>query len=377
MNLAKFLGNPYNYIFIGFCIVALVQIFYYLYFFSRLAFFKIKPPDKSQTQPVSVIICAKNEAENLANFLPGSLVQKYSTTHEVILVNDNSTDESKYILEEYQKTFKQLQVVELKQEAALIPGKKFPLSVGIKTAKYEVVLLTDADCVPASENWIEKMQECFAGGKEIVLGYSPFQKKKGILNKIIRWEGFHTAMQYLSFAKAGIPYMGVGRNLSYKKTIFFRHKGFSAFNNLPGGDDDLFINRAATKDNVAISIDPETFTITRPASTFNQWKRQKQRHYSTSRYYKTKHKFLLGLYAFTSFLFYPLLIASFLFFDWKFVLSAFFLKTIIQYFIVYKCEAKLREKDLAPFTFLFDLWMFAYYLIFAGSLIRRPRKVWK
>ena len=143
-----------GWIFISFCLITLIQLFYYSFFFLRLAFFNQKIKSISQTHPVSVIICAKDEAGNLAKNLPGSLVQKYKTTHEIIVVNDNSFDESKYILEEYQRTFKQLQLVELKQEARFIQGKKFPLSIGIKTAKHEIVLLTDADCVPASESWI-------------------------------------------------------------------------------------------------------------------------------------------------------------------------------------------------------------------------------
>ena len=233
------------------------------------------------------------------------MVQKYNTTHEVIVVNDNSLDESKYILEEYQRTFKQLQLIELKQEARFIPGKKFPLSIGIKTAKHEIVLLTDADCVPASEFWIEKMQEGFDDGIEIVLGYGPLHKKKGFFNKMVRWETFHTALQYLSYAQSGMAYMGVGRNLSYKKSVFFRHKGFSAHNHVPGGDDDLFINKATTKRNTAIVIDTDAFTLSEPATSWKQWVRQKTRHYTTSKYYKGIHKFLFGLYAFSLFPFLP------------------------------------------------------------------------
>lgn len=377
MNFTQYLANPLNYLFVGFCIIAAIQIFYYLYFFRRIAFFKKNERSQTQTHPVSVIICAKDEAENLAALLPGSLVQKYKTTHEVIVVNDNSTDESKYILEEYQRTFKQLKIVELKQEARFIPGKKFPLSVGIKTARHEIVLLTDADCVPASENWIEKMQENFHDGIEIVLGYSPFQKKKGWLNKLVRWESFHTALQYLSYAQSGLAYMGVGRNLSYKKIAFFRHKGFSAFNHLPGGDDDLFINKAATSKNVAIALDPETFTLTKPPVSWKQWKKQKARHYTTARYYKKTHKFLLGLYAFSLFMFYPLFIICLFFFDWRIVVAIFGLRFIIQYIIVYKSALRLHEKDLAAYTLFFDIWMFFYYLLFAGTLFKKPARNWK
>ncbi|MFZ4769679.1 MAG: glycosyltransferase [Ferruginibacter sp.] len=364
-------------LFVLLCIAGLVQLFYYLFFFSRLAFYKPKPKSSTQTHAVSAIICARDEAANLVLNLPGVLVQKYNTTHEVIVVNDNSYDESKYILEELKKEFKQMQVVELTQEAKMIPGKKFPLSIGIKTAKYEIVLLTDADCVPATEYWIDSMQNAYDDNTEIVLGYGTFHKKKGLLNKLIRWETFHTALQYMSYALAGIPYMGVGRNLSYKKVVFFRHKGFSAHNHLPGGDDDLFINAAATKKNTKINIDPNSFTLSSPASSWTQWMKQKGRHYTTSKFYKPIHKFFLALYAFANFIFYPLLFACIVFFNWKLALLVLGIKLFFQTIVYAKTMTKLGEKDLIPFLLLFDLWMFFYYLLFAPSLIRKPKQHWK
>lgn len=377
MQLTDFFSHPGNVIFLGFCIITFIQLFYYLFFFLRLALHKTIPKHISQTHPVSVIICSRDEAANLVKNLPGALVQKYKTTHEVIVVNDNSLDESKYILEEYQRQFKQLQLVELKQEARFIPGKKFPLSIGIKTAKHEVVLLTDADCVPASEFWIEKMQDGFSNGIEIVLGYGPLHKKHGFFNKMVRWETFHTALQYLSYAKSGMAYMGVGRNLSYKKSVFFRHKGFSAHNHVPGGDDDLFINNAATKKNTAIVIDKESFTLSEPANNWKQWIRQKKRHYTTSKYYKPLHKLLLGLYAFSLFLFYPLFILSLFIFNWKLTLIAFAIRFIVQAFVIFKTTDKLNEKDLFPWFVFFDVWMFFYYLFFASSIFKKPAKKWK
>ena len=377
MKLTDFLNSPENIVFLGFCIITFIQLFYYLFFFLRLAYYKQKPRNIFQTQPVSVIICARDEAANLAKYLPGALVQSYRTTHEVIVVNDNSLDESKYLLEEFQKSFKQLQIVELKQEARFIPGKKYPLSIGIKSAKYEIILLTDADCVPASEFWIQKMQEMFTDGIEIALGYGPLHKKKGFFNKIVRWETFHTALQYLSYAESGMTYMGVGRNLGYKKEVFFRHKGFSAHNNIPGGDDDLFINKASTKKNTAIVIDKDTFTLSEPSTSWKQWFRQKNRHYTTSKYYRGIHKFLLGLYAFSLFLFYPLFIASIFLFDRRIVLGVFGIRLIIQAIVIYKTTEKLDEKDLFPWFVFFDVWMFFYYLIFASALLKKPKKSWK
>jgi glycosyltransferase involved in cell wall biosynthesis len=376
MNLNQLLMHWHGIIFIVFCAITLIQLFYYLFFFTRLSFYRASSKTISQTHPVSVIICARDEAANLIKNLPGSLVQQYPTSHEIIVVDDNSFDDSKYLLEEFQKTFKQLHVIELKQEAKMITGKKFPLSIGIKTAKHEIVLLTDADCVPASENWINNMQQTYDDGTEIVLGYGAYNKKRGLLNKLVRWETFHTALQYFSYALAGIPYMGVGRNLSYKKTIFFRHKGFSSHNNIPSGDDDLFINTAATKNNTKINIDADAFTLSEPVNTWAKWKKQKARHYTTSKYYKPLHQFLLGLYSFTHFVFFPLLVISFLFFNWQLTLLVFAIRLVIQALVFYPAMKKLQEQDLYPWFVFLDIWMFFYYLIFSVALIKKPRASW-
>jgi glycosyltransferase involved in cell wall biosynthesis len=348
-----------------------------LFFFIRFSFYKEKSKDISRTHAVSVIICARDEAANLVQNLPGSLVQDYKTTHEVIVVNDNSYDESKYILEEFKKSYRQLNVIELTQEAKMIPGKKFPLSIGIKSAKYEIVLLTDADCVPASEHWISSMQEVYDDETEIVLGYGAYHKSNGLLNKFIRWETFHTALQYFSYALAGIPYMGVGRNLSYKKIIFFRHKGFSSHNNIPGGDDDLFINVAATKHNTKINPNKESFTLSKPAGSWKEWVSQKKRHYTTSKYYKSSHKLLLGLYAASQFLYYPVFLLSLFFYSWQYSLIVFGTRFIIQLIVLQRSTRKLNEKDLFPLFIFFDIWMFFYYIIFAAALLKRPKPSWK
>src|SRR6476620_10066389 len=280
----------WEFIFYLFCFAAFVQVFYYSFFYSRVAFYREKTKQQSQQHPVSVIICAKDEDENIARYLPGVLVQKYPSTHEVIVVNDNSVDESKYILEERQKTFKLLQIVDLKQEAKLISGKKYPLSMGIKESKHEIVLLTDADCVPASEFWLTKMQDGYDDGTEVVLGYGGYFKKPGLLNKLIRFETFHSALQYFSFAISGMPYMGAGRKLSYKKTLFFQNKVFSSINHLAGGDDDLFINKVANRKNTRVVLDKEAFMLSEPKNSLGDWFQQKMRHYSTSKFYKPVHK---------------------------------------------------------------------------------------
>ncbi|MEN9599133.1 MAG: hypothetical protein RL596_1444 [Bacteroidota bacterium] len=359
-----------------FCLIIFIQLSYYLFFFRKLAVYQPEEKDTMVQHPVSVIVCARDEAHNIVKNLPGILVQDYKTTHEIVLVNDNSTDETKYVIDEFKRSFKNLNLIELTQEAKMISGKKFPLSMGIKSAKYEIVLLTDADCVPASEHWIQKMQATYNETTEIVLGYGAYHKKSGILNKLIRFETFHTALQYLSYALAGTPYMGVGRNLSYKKNIFFKNKGFSSINQIPSGDDDLFINQVATPTNTKINIDPDTHTLSEPSSTWNEWMTQKYRHYTTSKFYKSKHKMLLGLYSLSLFLVYPLLAASMVLFTWWIALAVYAIRLITQGFIYFKVMRKLNEKDLFAWFLLFDIWMFFYYLFTLPAIWKAPRKTW-
>lgn len=363
-------------VFYAFCAVIAIQVFYYLFFFIRLAFYKPKLKAVNVEHPVSVVVCARDEAHNLANNLPGILVQDYRTTNEVIVVNDNSVDETKYLLDEFKKSFKNLNHIELSQEAKLIEGKKFPLSMGIRSAKHEIVLLTDADCVPATEHWMHKMQDAYTDEVEIVLGYGAYQKKKGLINKLIRFETFHTALQYFSYALAGMPYMGVGRNLSYKRDVFLRNKGFSAINMIPSGDDDLFINKVATKKNTAIVIDKDAHTISQPKRNWSEWMNQKYRHYTTSKYYKSNHKFLLGLYSASFFFIYPLLALSIIFYNWWMALVVFGVRLILQGFVYFKTMKKLNETDLWVGYILLDVWMFLYYIFTFPAMFKRPKKSW-
>ncbi|MFN4285946.1 MAG: glycosyltransferase [Lacibacter sp.] len=358
------------------CAVTAIQLFYYLFFYARLAFYKMPKSDVLQQHPVSVIICARDEAQNLADNLPAVLQQQYSSTYEVVAVNDNSYDDSKYVLEYLSKPFRHLRPIELRQEARLIHGKKFPLSMGIKEARYELLLLTDADCQPASPHWVQLMQHAFTPGKEIVLGYGAYYKTGGLLNKLIRFETFLTALQYFSYALAGLPYMGVGRNLAYKKELFFRNKGFAQHNQLPGGDDDLFINRVANRHNTAVMLHPDAFTFSHAKTSWRAWRQQKARHYTTSRHYKPLHKWLLGMYAATHFLFYPLLVVSAIFFNWWMSLSAYALRLLVQGIIYYRSMRKLGETDLFWMYPLLDIWQWFYYLLFADTLFRKAKNTW-
>ena len=350
------------------CFFALVQLFYYCFFFIRLAIFnRSKSKAASTSLPISIIICAHNEDANLRKNLPSILNQVYeyngALNFEVLVVNDNSEDETAYTLQDIKKEYPHLNILNLEQESRNMKGKKFPLSMGIKQARHEYLLLTDADCLPTSNAWLLKMVQPFYEGKEIVIGYSPYLKVKSGLNKTIRYETFYAAFQFLSFAIAKVPYMGVGRNLAYKKSLFNANKGFSRHYHLLSGDDDLFINAVATAKNTAVILDDDTHVFSEAKKSKEAWRFQKKRHLTTGLYYKRKHKAILGLLAFSHFLFYISAIASCFFYPYVwFAIGLFLFRWIYVGIIQYASMKKLNEQDLAPRIWYYDIWMLWYYL---------------
>ena len=356
------------------CIV--IQLFYFWAIFSRFVFYRKKNKNEDYP-PVSVVICAKNEYLNLKKTLPPIISQDYPE-FELVIVNDASDDETIFYLEDLEKEHKHLKIVNIRQDLNFFKGKKFPLSVGIKSARYEHLLLTDADCAPASNSWIKKMADNFDSTYEVVLGYGKYQQEQGWLNTLIRFETVMTAIQYFSYALSGTPYMGVGRNLAYKKSLFLKNKGFISHYNIDSGDDDLFINRAANKKNTIIEIDPESFTISAGKKTFRDWWIQKRRHLSASRYYKFKHKFLLGLYSFSLilaiFCFIFLLIVKVQVF-WVFIL--FVIRLLSQFIIMKKSCDLLQEKKLLLFSPLIELFLLGVFPIMILTNLIFKRNKWK
>lgn len=229
------------------------------------------------SEPVSIIICARNEDDNLTEFLPKVLVQDYPD-FEVVVVNDCSIDSTENVIDEFAKIFPNLKKVTIKEDDYYKHGKKFAVMVGIKGAKYENLLFTDADCFPANENWLKEMSSGFVNKREIVLGYGAYKKEAGFLNKIIRFDTFLIALNYLSAAIKGKAYMGVGRNLAYKKDLFYKQKGFSKHYHITSGDDDLFINQACNNENTNVAVSHDAITYSLAKTNFSDWKRQKQRH---------------------------------------------------------------------------------------------------
>jgi len=336
-----------------FILTALLQLYYYLYFFGRVAFKKEKRKN-ARKEPVSVVICAKNEAENLSKYLPAILMQNYPD-YEVIVVNDCSEDNTSDVLDGFQKKYPHLKITNIQRDPKFTHGKKLALTIGIKAAQNEWLLLTDADCKPETENWITTMQKNFSRDSSVVLGYGGYYSRNSFLNNYIRFDTFFIALQYFGMALAGFPYMGVGRNLAYRRSLFFKNKGFASHRKIASGDDDLFINQTATRINTKVEYNFKSHTRAEPKNTIFEWVKQKKRHLSTGWHYNAKTKWLLGGELAGRILFYILFVVLISNLWFNYIVAGIFLLRFISMAVIFKSAMKrLNEKYLFIPSFFYD-----------------------
>ena len=357
------------------CLISLfITLFYYLYFFRKLVFYKNQ--ESTFSKGVSVIICAKNEFDNLNNNLELFLQQDYPN-FEVIVVNDQSTDNTRYYLDDLDKKYSHLTIVNIDDNVRHAVGKKFALTMGIKTAKHDYILLSDADCYPSSKNWISKMSQGF-NDKEIILGYGSYEKSNGLLNKLIRFDTYLVAIQYFSYSLNSLTYMGVGRNLAYKKELFFKNKGFANHLHIASGDDDLFINEIANNNNVSINIEKDTHTISKPENSFKSWIGQKRRHLTTGGMYDFKVKFLLSLYPIATLVFWSsIIMLYYLEFTSSILMAILLIKLLNSYLSNYFLMKKLDVLDIFIFHPLIEIIHLFFQFIFQLLNINNKPKKWQ
>ncbi len=360
-------------IFYIFIVIVAVQLFYYAGIFSKFAFAKIQKSTPKRI-PISVIVCAKNEEENVINFIPLLAEQNYPD-FEIILIDDASSDTTLDIFEEFEKKYSNVRLVKVANNEAFWGNKKFALTLGIKAAKKDYLLFTDADCYPTSKDWITLMSSQFTMHKTFVLGYGAYEKVKGsFLNKIIRFETMLTAVQYFSWAKIGRPYMGVGRNLAYKKDEFFKVNGFIDHMKIRSGDDDLFINQASKGNNTTCCYSPESFTYSKPKTTFKDWITQKKRHVATATFYKSFDRIQLSVFFISQILFLilPIILLSFQY-EWIVVLSIIGFRYLFTWIILGFSAGKLKEKDVMYwFPIIEIVLIFTQMNIFVSNIFSKP-----
>lgn len=369
-----------------FLFFAIVQLIFIWGFFSHFAFAKRKKSTTLSTYcpPISIVICAKNELRFLKKNIPILLQQDYPC-FEIVIVDDNSDDNITEGLKELIYNDSRINLIHISTNFEIHYGKKLALAMGIKCSKYDIVLLTDADCYPKSNTWIREMVAAHSNQHQIVLGYGAYEQKNGIIDKLIRFDTLHTAIQYFSFALMKKPYMGVGRNLLYDKSLYNNNYGYLNTYRTISGDDDLFINKVSNQYNTTCVFQPAAHTISLQRDiNFIQWLKQKKRHLSASKYYKKKNKYVLGLYWISNFFFYFFLIfltlASFLLYkNMKLVLiiiSVYLIISLSKFIIFAKAGNKLEEKKLIRYTFVLDIFFAMLMPLLQLVLLIKKQERW-
>lgn len=374
--------NIFEIIYIIAVVSLLIRLFFSLAIFLRST---IKRKERKKrpplTPPLSVIVAARNESKNLSSFLTKVLEQDYPE-YEVIVVDDGSTDDTRTVLAQYQQKYDHLKVTWVPSNRMNRKGKKMALTIGIKSASYENLVFIDADCYPSSNMWLREMGHQMTDSTDFVLGYGAYDKQKSWINAIIRYDTLKIALRYAGYAKLGKVYMGVGRNLSYRKKIWTDNKGFAQFVNVASGDDDLFVNAYAKSKRTQICFSKSSKTLSVPEKTFKDWKLQKSRHITTSSFYPIWLRFLFVLES-TNQVISPLLIIPLIIIDptniFVLGLSGLWLITKITEMLIIRRGSKLLgESGLVLRSFYFDNILPLIYIIFAVSGAKVAKdKLWK
>jgi glycosyltransferase involved in cell wall biosynthesis len=365
-----------------FFIAFILQCGYAIYFFGRVFLFSFQSnTERTKKLQASVIICAKNEADNLASFLPLILTQRHRNEigepqFEVIVANDASEDETLNVLQQLQLQFDHLKIVSIdSSETRILKGKKHALSKGVEAAQFPILVFTDADCKPSDEYWLQNIMEPFYEGREIVAGYGAYEMEKGFLNLFIRFETLQSFMQFGSYAFAGNPFMAVGRNLACTKNIFLDAQQHKLWNLLSSGDDDMLMRIAANGNNTTVVA--QSFTISKSKTSWKEWLHQKQRHSSTGKYYKPLIKILLAGYAFShAFLWFAFLVlccSSFI----KLSLVLMMIRCLLVWLPLGFLSIKMKERNLLTWIPLLDFCWCLYNLLLSPYIFFKNKQTWK
>lgn len=372
------LNNPLT---ITLLVIISVAFIYQIYFYLR--YLRLGGKVTSQTDSdvqlpaVSVIVCAHNEYDNLQDYLSILLEQDYPC-YEVIVVDDSSEDGSDLLLERWSRQYGNLYHTFVPRGARVLSNKKLALTIGIKAAHYDYLLLTDADCRPESKHWIREMMKGFSNEQtELVLGFSPYFEKKGLLNHIIGYDTLFNGLQYMGMARAGKPYMGVGRNLAYKRETFFSVGGFKGLLGNRAGDDDLFVNRIANAANTVVVNNPNSIVWSVPKTTWREWFHQKRRHLSVSPQYRTKSKIQLTLEPLSRGIFYASLLISAIVGSIELIsiaLALFLLRLLVQLIIINVSARRLNMRGYSLGLIAYDiiLPLITLYMMLTQPLQKKP-----
>lgn len=353
------------------------QIYFYLRYLRLGGKVTSQTDSDVQLPAVSVIVCAHNEYDNLQDYLSILLEQDYPC-YEVIVVDDSSEDGSDLLLERWSRQYGNLYHTFVPHGARVLSNKKLALTIGIKAAHHDYLLLTDADCRPESKFWIREMMQGFANQQtEVVLGFSPYFEKSDLLNHLIGYDTLFNGLQYMGMARAGKPYMGVGRNLAYKRETFFSVGGFKGLLGNRAGDDDLFVNRIANAANTVVVNNPNSIVWSVPKTTWREWFHQKRRHLSVSPQYRTRSKIQVTLEPLSRGIFYSCVLASAIVGSIELIsiaLALFLLRLLVQLIIINISARRLNMRRYGLGLIAYDVFLplITLYIMLTQPLQKKP-----
>lgn len=339
--------------------VTLIELAYYYLVYARFSFARKKNSGSQESVPVSVVLVVKDAAGTLLKTLPRFLNQQYPQ-FEVVVVDDNSRDETPLLIKEYQQQYPNLKLVNLDSAVTTIRGRKFAISMGIRCASYDHLLFSDPECAPSSAHWLERMAANFSDKKKIILGYSTYEKRNNPFNRMLHFDTLINAVQFFSLASIRSTYRGDGKNMAYTKDLFTKQRGFASHNHISFGEEDIFISRAATKSNTTIEYSQDAFTVLQRSANHSYWKAHKMGLYFTRKYNTKKNAFLLNTYAIVNLLFYAALALAIVLtlgtpMLLYIVLGITFVRVVSQYFVFGFAAKKLNEKQIIPALLLYDI----------------------
>lgn len=362
----------------------LVQLFYAAYFFwpfARRAPEAASNEPGPDTEPVSIVVCARNELDNLRRLLPLLLQQDHPAGFEIVLIDDRSHDDTYLYAQQLAQYYPdKVRLVSVSSTPAGFAPKKYALTLGIKATRHARLLFTDADCIPATNQWLRLMQRGFAhNAADMVLGFSAYTEAPGFLNKLIRYETLLTAAQYLSFAWRGRPYMGVGRNLAYTRACFTATKGFASHIRQLSGDDDLLVQDAVRAgQRVAVVAEPSAHTLSEPAATWAVWWHQKRRHLSAGRAYRLPDRLRVGTFVLANMLFYlTTVVLVFSPNNWVPLAVVWVLRTLFVSAAYARLSRRLDQPVIVGLLPVLDAVYFFQYLALGISLFLNRTLRWK
>lgn len=313
------LSNIYNISFVVWIIIGvyllsfIIQIIFYLYLFRRPYRYVSKCNNGTNKQlseakypGISIVITAKNEAENLSNNLPLILEQDYPN-YQIVVVNNGSTDNTENVLNELRNKYSsKIYTTYIPVDSEAVNDKKLALTIGIKAAKHEILLFTEADTKPLTNKWVKEYAQEFIKGYDVVLGGCQLRVNKGFYKKLILFGNLMFGIKYLSMALIKKPFMGIERNMAYRKSLFFENKGYSSILNIEYGEDNLFINRVATNLNTSVLVSPDSMVESNVVDSLSTWRTIKGKYLITKPHLKGYKDKVLSFEVFNRYVFYIL-----------------------------------------------------------------------